>query len=172
MEEAGSVSSKHKHRRLLHFFAKPWLWVCDCFVYVASLILETHTRLCTSTHTLSVMFVSKVTGPCQGPQSHMRTPKQSQWFPAELRFRHTCFQVLVETAVLGFLKWGQALLNGDPNIRLRTQQIRRSVLTLKRSEEKRHKHHKHSDFLVARLQNSREGINHKFKWSQPGTALL
>lgn len=49
--------------------------------------------------------------------------------------------VLVETAVFGVVKRRQALLNGYPDIGLRTQQIRRSILTLKRSEDKRHRHY-------------------------------
>lgn len=133
---------------------------------------HTHTHAHVHTHAHSAID-KKLPGPYEEPKPYTRNLKTLLTISSELCSEHTCFWVLVETAVLGILKQRQALLNGHPNIRLRTQQIRRSILTLKESEGKKtHRHYKHSNFLVTRLHSSRKGFNHQFKQSQPETAFL
>lgn len=153
--------------RFLHLSAKLWAWVL-CAHGPSS--VQTHTHAYTQAHSI---IYKKLPGPVRATATNTWIVETKSTISGQFRSKHTCFWVLVETAVLGVLKRRQALLDGYPHVCLRTQQIRRPVMTLKETWGKGTGiSNEHSNFLVPRLQSSRKGFNHKSKWSQPENSLL
>lgn len=122
----GWVSKKHKHMSFCKTVCVSVVCACTCGIFLY--LRNTHMHI--------LHYIKSHLDPVKG-HSHICGLQNK----ANLCSKHTCFWILVETAVLGVLKWRQTLLNGYPNIGLRTQQIRWPILTLKRSEEKSHSHY-------------------------------